>query len=319
MMHPRTAFSTLSCPDWTFQELIRNGAAAGFDGVEIRLLERETDLLRHPELQPHRLSQRRRELADTDFCVCGLSSSVRLQSPDPQERRRQLEAGRQNLDLAAGLGAGFVRVFGDVLQETDSGSIPVADVSPEQRYGTVSLVAEGLNVLGEYAAPLGVEVIIETHGDFANTFVMQETMQQVSCPAVGVLWDTHHPWRFFEEELESSYARLRKWVRHTHWKDSVTRRVVPAADDAHPAADQAYRLMSGHRHADYVLFRGGEFPSQQCMSLLRNDGYTGWHCLEWEKMWHPELEPPEVALPLFPPGIRELWDVAGLLARHGDG
>jgi len=309
-MHPRTAFSTLSCPDWTFQELIRNGLAAGFDGVEIRLLQRETDLLRHPDLHPHQLSRRRRELADSDFRVCGISSSVQLQSSDSRERRRQLEAGRRNLELAAELGAGFVRVFGDVLQATESGSVPVADVSPEQRRSTVSLVAEGLNVLGECAAGLGIEVVIETHGDFSCTFVMQETMQQVSSAAVGVLWDTHHPWRFFNEDLESSWARLRKWVRHTHWKDSVRQRAVMATAETQPAADQAHSLMSGHRHADYVLFGDGEFPALQCMSLLRNDGYSGWHCLEWEKMWHPELEPPEVALPLFPPRLGELWDLA---------
>ncbi|MFP6763112.1 MAG: hypothetical protein VB858_05830, partial [Planctomycetaceae bacterium] len=130
---------------------------------------------------------------------------------------------------------------------------------------------------------------------------------------------THHPWRFFEEELESSFTRLRQWVRHTHWKDSVRHRAVTATDDTQPAADQAHSLMSGHRHADYVLFGEGEFPARQCMSLLRNAGYAGWYCLEWEQMWHPELEPPEVALPPFPSRIRELWDQADPRPGQGDG
>ncbi|MDA0587853.1 MAG: sugar phosphate isomerase/epimerase [Planctomycetota bacterium] len=318
-MIPRTAFSTLSCPDWSFQDLIRNGTAFGFDGVEIRLLQRETDLLSLPDFQPSQLKDRRRELADAGFQICGLSSSVQLQSPDKFERQHQIETGRRYLELAVELGAGFVRVFGDVLQPTEHGSVPVEDVSPEQRSRTVSLVAEGLNQLGELAERQAIEVLIETHGDFSNTVVMEETMRQVSSPAAGVLWDTHHPWRFFDEELSASFQRLRPWIRHTHWKDSVRRRPASQgeespADDAEAAATKAHDLMSGHRHADYVLFRSGEFPAQECMRLLKEDGYSGWHCLEWEKMWHPEIESPELALPLFPPKIRELWKAAGPLA-----
>lgn len=315
-MVPRTAFSTLSCPDWSFQDLIRNGVAFGFNGVEIRLLQRETDLLSLPDFQPDQLTARRRELSDDGFEICGLSSSVQLQSPEKLERQRQLETARRYLELAAELGAGFVRVFGDVLEPTENGSVPVEDVSPEQRRRTVSLVAEGLNQLGESATHFGVDVLIETHGDFASTFVMQETMRQVSNPAAGVLWDTHHPWRFFDEELSASFERLRPWIRHTHWKDSVRRLVSTSRDiakgnESESAAEKAHDLMSGHRHADYVLFRGGGFPARECMELLKNDGYSGWYCYEWEKMWHPEIESPELALPLFPPKIRELWNPAG--------
>jgi len=309
-MMPRTCFSTLSCPDWSFQDLIRNGVDFGFDGVEIRLLQRETNLLAHPDFQSSELAARQRELAEARFEVRGLASSVQLQSPDKAERERQLESGRRYFELAAELGARFVRVFGDVLQPTEDSSVPVEEVSPEQRQLTVSLVADGLNQLGELAEPFGIEVLIETHGDFASTLVMTETMRQVTHPSAGVLWDTHHPWRFFGEDLVESFERLRPWIRHTHWKDSVTRRASHTAADAQAAADEAHGLMSGHRHADYVLFRGGEFPAQQCMSLLRSSGYDGWHCYEWEKIWHPELEPPELALPLFPGKIRELWEAA---------
>lgn len=311
-MKPRTCFSTLSCPDWSFSELIRNGVRSGFDGVEIRLLQRQTDLLSHRDLQSSELPSRRRELAAAGFRVCGLSSSVQLQSPDTSERQRQLDTGRRYFELAAELGAGFVRVFGDVLQPAGNGSVPIEDVPADQARSTMSRVADGLNRLGELAQPFGVEVIIETHGDFASTPVLQETMQQVTHPTVGVLWDTHHPWRFFGEDIQETFTRLRPWIRHTHWKDSIVRPLssedgaLAAPKDS--AASEAHRLMSGHRHADYVLFRGGDFPAQECMALLKSDGYDGWHSYEWEKMWHPELEPPEVALPLFPPKIRELWD-----------
>ena len=308
-MKPLTAFSTLSCPDWSFHDLIEYGTRFGFDGVEIRLLQRETDLLAHQDFQPSQLETRRRELDDAEFRVCGLSSSVNFHSPDTNERDNQVATGRRYLDLAKTLGADWIRVFGDVLHPTDDGSVPVPDVTPERRQTTIAQVANGLQRLGEYAETLGLSVIIETHGDFADTTVMQETLQQVDSPALGVLWDTHHPWRFFDEGLPQSFERLRPWIRHTHWKDSITRLQTTATDQTEAAASAAHGLMSGHRHSDYVLFRGGEFPALECMWLLRNTGYDGWFCYEWEKMWHPEIEDPEVALPLFPPKIHELWSV----------
>ena len=313
-MKPKTAFSTLSCPDWSFQELIEHGTRYGFDGVEIRMLERETDLLTHPAFQPSQLGHRTRELSEAGFSICGLSSSVSFDSPISAVRREQVETGRRYLDLARILGAGFVRVFGDVLQPGDAANdaVPLVRVSPDQRRKTIGQVAEGLQQLGEYAETLGLEVLIETHGDFASSSVMREVLEGVESKAVGVLWDTHHPWRFFNEKLTTTFERLRPWIRHTHWKDSVTKQSAGRESTGNEtigseAATQAHSLMTGHRHADYVLFRGGEFPALECMWLLKNSGYTGWHCYEWEKAWHPELEAPETALPLFPSKLHELW------------
>jgi len=56
-----------------------------------------------------------------------------------------------------------------------------------------------------------------------------------------------------------------------------------------------------------VLFGGGDFPVLNCLRLLGTVGYDDWFCLEWEKPWHPEIENPEVALPLFPAKIRKYW------------
>jgi len=290
----RTCFSTIGCPDWSFTDMIQLGQQAGFDGVEIRLVERETDLLAVPDLSAAALPKRRRELAEAGFAVCGLASSVSFDSPDAAERNRQLEVGRAYLDLAAELDAGFVRVFGDTIREGVS------------REATIEQVSEGLDRLGEYAATLGREVIIETHGDFSRSDLVADTMARVESPAAGILWDTHHPWRFHDEPLATTYARFGSRVRHTHWKDSVTRLPSSNTTANEQAAEQAHTLMSGHQHADYVLFGGGEFPVFNCLGLLQRGGYDGWYSYEWEKMWHPELEPPELALPLFSDKIRHL-------------
>ena len=296
----KTCFSTLACPDWTWHDVLKFGSEFGFDGVEIRLLSRETDLLKIDDLQPGRWPLRRRELADTGFRVAGLASSVRFDSPDAGERASQIEIGRRYIELCAALGGEFIRVFGDVLPKHDDPA----------RLATLRQIADGLVVLGDAAASAGIQILLETHGDFSASPPCVEVMQLANHPQVGLVWDTHHPWRFHGEPLAETWQRLRPWTRHTHWKDSVTLPTRAATEETTEAARAASQLMAGHQHADYVLFRGGEFPAIECLRLLLADGYTGWHSLEWEKMWHPELMGPEIALPLFPPKLREVEQAA---------
>ena len=303
----KVCFSTLSCPDWSFQQIVQRGRAFGFDGVEIRLIERETDLLKLPEFQPAERARRRRELADSGFEVPVLASNVRFHDLQASVRKEQVDTGKAYLDLAQELGSSFVRVFGDIVAKNDNGNY---------RRSMIEQVAEGLQCLGEYAEPLELNIVIETHGDFSDSRLVQQTLALVESPAVGVLWDTHHPWRFCGETLSETSERLKSWIRHTHWKDSVLKPQEQTDGEGQDAADQAHELMQGHRHADYVLLGSGEFPALECMRLLRQSGYDGWVSLEWEKMWHPEIADPQVALPPFPGKIRQLWELAG---RDSDG
>ena len=297
------AFSTLGCPDWSFDEIVARGVEYGYDGVEIRLIERETDLLKRKEFRSPELAARKRQLADSGFRVCGLSSSVRFEETDRTVREVQLAAGRAYCDLARELGAKFVRVFGDMLR-------PGEDDAPQLEW-----IASGLQSLGEYASTVGIDILIETHGDFCRSGNMVALLSRVTSPSVGVLWDTHHPWRFHGESIADTWAALKEWTRHTHWKDSVTRPTVSeqsvsavAAAEIAAASKLARATNTGHQHADYALFGGGEFPARECLTRLLSDGYSGWFSLEWEKMWHPQIEVPEGAVRSVVQKSRELWD-----------
>ena len=292
----KISFSTLACPDWTWHDVVKLGSRYGYDGVEIRLLQRETDLLNIADLRPHLWSKRQQDLKDSGFRVAGLASSVRFDANLESERAAQIEIGRRYIEMCVALGGEFIRVFGDVLP-------PEGDPA---RSGMIHQVADGLATLAETADAAGIQILLETHGDFSASPPCVEVMQLASHRSVGLVWDTHHPWRFHGEPLADTWNRLRPWTRHTHWKDSVTIRDRVTTAEATAAAHAASQLMAGHQHADYVLFRGGEFPAFECLKLLLTDGYSSWHSLEWEKMWHPELMGPDIALPLFPIKMREL-------------
>ena len=112
---PRLAFSTLACPDWPLERVLVNCRRYGYDGVEIRQIAGETDLLKVAEIAPSRHAELRRTLGALGLTICGLASSVRFDYLEQTVREEQLRSGQKYVELAAALGARFVRVFGDVL------------------------------------------------------------------------------------------------------------------------------------------------------------------------------------------------------------
>jgi sugar phosphate isomerase/epimerase len=49
----------------------------------------------------------------------------------------------------------------------------------------------------------------------------------------------------------------------------------------------------------YVLPGTGEVPMERQVTALRNIGYKGYYCFEWEKAWHPDIQEPDVAFPAY--------------------
>ena len=41
---PLLAFSTLGCPDWTFEQIVNFAVQHGYKGIEVRGIQREMDL-----------------------------------------------------------------------------------------------------------------------------------------------------------------------------------------------------------------------------------------------------------------------------------
>lgn len=259
----RLAFSTLGCPAWEWLKILEFAAAHGFAAIELRGLLGNMDLPGRPEFAPERLAQTKRELAAHGLKIACVSSSAEMHHADPTRRKHELEDAKRFLHLAEALESPFVRVFGNKIEGP----------RPE----VVARIASALHELGEYAGPLGASVILESHGDFTDSPTLKEVLSLANSPHVGLLWDAHHTFVSGHEEPERTVAELGPWIRHTHLKDSV------------PSA----------KGRKYVLTGQGVVPVRRQMEALRKTGYSGFYCFEWEKVWHPDLEEPEVAFPDF--------------------
>jgi sugar phosphate isomerase/epimerase len=261
----KTSFSTLACPDWSLSEVLRAAVSYGYDGVELRVISRELDLWTLPEFKPSSLAVTRTAIEDHGLVIASMGSSACFHSPGAQERKRNLDSAMRMAEVASGLGAPSIRVFGDHIQPG------------QDRKQTATWIADSLITLAEKLKPSGVQVWLETHGDFATSADVSQIFAQLDCPQVGIIWD---PANAFEKngEVPLIPPQISSRIRHVHLKDFVR---------------------STNGSTQYTLTGEGVFPLNTMFASLAAIGFDGFVSFEWEKQWHPELAGPEIALPHF--------------------
>jgi sugar phosphate isomerase/epimerase len=257
------AFSTLACPRWELSKILAVAEANGFAAIELRGLLGEMNLPARPEFASGQLAQTKQQIAAHGLKIACVSSSTELHKIDPADRNSGLADAQRFIDLAAGLNAPYVRVFGNEIK------------GPKEE--VIARVADGMHSLGEYAEPRKITVLIESHGDFVHSNILKEVLTRADSKHVGLLWDAHHTFADGHEAPEDTVKELGPWVRHTHLKDSV------------PAG----------KERQYVLTGKGDVPVERQIQALRHIHYSGLYCFEWEKVWHPDLQDPEIAIPDF--------------------
>jgi sugar phosphate isomerase/epimerase len=259
------AFSTLGCPAWDWQKILTFAHDHGFSAVELRGMQGSMDLPSNPIFAPDRIEQSKKEIAEKSLRIACVSSSAQMYVEDPTKRAKELSDARRFIDLASALAAPNVRVFGG---KAESDKSPVPDDETKKR------VATGLRELGEYAGPKNVTVIIESHDHFTSSATLKDVLNLADSKHVGLLWDAHHTFATSNEDPEFTVKQLGPWIRHTHLKDST----------------------GSGEDRKYVLTGRGNVPIERQIKALQSIGYKGFYCFEWEKVWHPDLDDPEIAI-----------------------
>ena len=264
------AFSTLGCPDWSFQQITNFAVQHGYTGIELRGLKGQMDLTKCDEFAKDRATTLK-TMKDKKLQFVDLGSSCTLHFAEGTEREKNLAEGRAFIDLAQQLNCPNVRVF------------PNSFPKDQDKNVTMTLIAKGLSELGEYAKGKNVKVLMETHGDAVYSDDIEKIMLAANHPDVGLVWDITNMWTITKEPPADMYKKLKKYIYHTHIKDA--------------------KLVDGK--PQYTRMGQGEVPIFEAIDLLSKDGYKGYYSFEWEKRWHPELEEPETALADYPVAMKK--------------
>jgi sugar phosphate isomerase/epimerase len=260
---PLLAFSTLGCPDWNFRQITDFAEAHNYEGIEMRGLLHEMYLPKCPEFNtPENISATLSLMKEKNLEFADLGSSTNLHIAETAERKKNLDEAKRFVDLAQKINCPFVRVFPNKLPKD------------QDKNHTMDLIIQGLMELGDYAKGSNVKVLMETHGDLVWSNDIEKVMQAAYNEHTGLVWDVTNMWSITKEPPAEVYEKLKKYIRHTHIKD--------------------LNMVDGKEH--YVLLGRGEVPIFAAIDALRNGGYSGYYSFEWEKLWHPEIDAPELAI-----------------------
>ncbi len=249
----RLTFSTLGAPELPFEELIALAKRFGMRSLELRGLLSHTDTRTLPPLQPDQIQKTKQMLNAAELSLAAIDCSASFHG----EQENALAECGFALHAAAHLGVPYIRVFGDRYEGQES----------------IPHIAAGLRAVARRALPLGVTVLLESHGGFDRAERLLPLLSDVDMPNLALLWDVEHTHRAGISP-RTFLADMFPYIRHVHLKDA--------------RADGSLCLPG-----DGVL----DIPGT--VALLEENGYTGLYSLEWERRWKRELPPIGEALARF--------------------
>lgn len=263
---PLLSFSTLGCPDWPLDKILDTAVANNYSGIEIRGIQREMDLAKSPHFNSDaNIKVTKQKFKDRNINIVGLGASAAMHHPGEAERSKAMDEAKRFIEIAGKVGCPYVRVFPNNFPK---------EISKEK---AMELMVAGLNDLSKFTNGTNVKVVMETHGDLIWAEDLVNVMNKVDDKQIGLVWDISNMWTVTKEDPKMVYGKLKKWIWHTHLKDIK---------------------IEGEKHV-YKLFGEGEVPALSAVDLLAKDNYKGYYSFEWEKMWHPEIAEPEIAIPHY--------------------
>lgn len=261
----KLAFSTLGCPEWTWEDILSTAKDFGFDGLEVRGVENE---LYTPKTKPF-------IKANIDSTLKNLNR-LKLEIPclttasylfDKSNIKDAIKEGEDYIDLAEMINTPYIRVLGDKAPE------PSSDIVIDDQF-----VIENLIHLAKYAEGKNVKLLIETNGVYADSKRLANIVNKAAMPNIGVLWDIHHPYRYFSEKPIDTFKNIGDMLSFIHVKDSIK----------NPDGSIRYKMMGA-----------GDVPVLDIIKVLKDNNYTGYLSLEWVKRWYLDLEEPGIAFMQF--------------------
>jgi sugar phosphate isomerase/epimerase len=257
-MNPIT-FSTLACPSWSVETIIAKASEMGYEGIEWRGGPAGHV---HPAMSSSERASLRKMSKDVGLMALAVTSYTSFVSHLAEVRNSNVDELRRYTDLAAELGAEYVRAF--------LGELPDGTNLDATMY---EIISDCLNLASEYATSVGVKIAVEPHDNFARSSVVLPVFDQ-SHPGLRVIWDVGNTFAIGEDP-EESLELLQDRLAYVQLKDGKR-------------DESRWQLCS---------LGQGNVPLAHEFESLSAHGFAGAFSVEWEYAWHPELDPPEIALP----------------------
>ena len=197
-------FSTLACPDWPTEVVIAKAKEFGYEGIEWR---GGTHGHLQPNLPSTKISAIRQQCSDANLTSLAVTAYTGFVSGSVKERRANVDELRRYVDLAAALGARYVRTF--------LGELPDDTTIESSTYDKIAdCLCEAIN----HSGPLDVIIAVEPHDTFVHSSSIVPLLARLEHPALRVIWDVGNTFAVDEEPVEA-IRLLGKKIAYVQVKD----------------------------------------------------------------------------------------------------
>ena len=187
--------------DMDLETIIGTLEAAGLAAVELRTGHAHGV---EPSIGPEERSRVRARFERSKVRLLSYGSTCEFESPDPAERRRQVETGKSFVDLARDTGAIGVKVRPN--------GFP-AGVPHET---TIKNIAAGLHELADYAAAKNIEIWMEVHGrETQEPKISAAILHSADHKNLGACWNSN-PTDVKDGSVAQSFRLLQPFIRNAH-------------------------------------------------------------------------------------------------------
>src|SRR3954465_6489021 len=161
--------------DWDVPTLIKNCTEAKYEGVELRTGHKHGGEV---SLSKDERAEVKKRFADSPVLLWSLGSAFDFHTPDQAKLRKDIEATKEYITLAHAVGATGVKVRPNGLPKE----------VPEEK--TIEQIGKSLRELGEFAAPLGLQIRLEIHGpETSHVPRCKKMVDYANHPQVGYCWN----------------------------------------------------------------------------------------------------------------------------------
>ncbi len=193
------------------ETIIRILAEARFEAVELRTGHKHGV---EPSIGQQERARVRRLFEQSKIRLVSYGTTCRFQSPDPAERRQQVDIAKQFVDLAHDTGALGIKIQ------------PMGFPEGVPKETTIQNFGASLRELGDYGAGRQVEIWMEVHGrGTSDPPVAAAIVKAAGHKNVGVCWNSNDT-DVTNGSVKASFELLKPWIRSVH--------INELADDRYP-------------------------------------------------------------------------------------
>ncbi|MCZ6679233.1 MAG: sugar phosphate isomerase/epimerase [Candidatus Poribacteria bacterium] len=187
--------------DWDIPTIIEHCAETGFQGVELRTTHAHKVEV---NLSAKKRQAVRKQFDDSPVALAGLGSAFEYHAADAAEVRRNIEATKEYVQLAADVGAPGVKVRPN--------GFP-AGVTEEQ---TLEQIGLSLRECGAFAKNLGVQIRLEVHGrGTSHVPHIRTIMEAADGDNVFVCWNSN-PGEVENGSVRHNFDLVKNCIRLVH-------------------------------------------------------------------------------------------------------